>query len=144
MAAKLPTWQVGDSVYSLRLDPITGRHRVHGEGRVVRIESGTLHLATTKGPKTWAATSWPAFKTRAEGEAYVAENPTPQGSRGQMAHYGPSTAATEEKPPDSGVTNWQCGRCLWLAEGRIGEEIPDHARQCRYRGRGDPEQNGYG
>lgn len=137
MAAKLPAWQVGDAVYSLRLDPITGRHRVHGEGRVVRIVGGTLHLRSTKGPKTWPGTAWPAFKSRADGEAYVAEHSRPGGNRGQMAHYGPSTATPEEKPPDSGVTSWQCGRCLWLAE-RVGEEIPDHARQCRYRGRGDP------
>jgi hypothetical protein len=139
MPVQLPTWQVGDTVYGIRLDPNTGRFRVHGEGRVVRIEGGTLHLATTKGPATWGVSEWPAFKTRAEGEAYIAENPTPSGNRGQMAHYGPSTyVAPEETPPDSGATSWQCGRCLWLAEGRPGEEIPEHSPRCVWRGRGDP------
>ena len=87
MAPQPPAWQVGDAVYGLRLDPGTGLYRVHGVGRVVRIEGGTLHLATRKGPATWGATEWPAFKTRAEGEAYIAENPRPDKSSRPMAHY---------------------------------------------------------
>lgn len=134
MPVQLPAWQVGDTVYSLRLDPVTGRHRVFGEGRVVRIEGGTLHLQSTKGPKTWAATSWPAFKTRAEGEAYVAEHSRPGGNRGQMAHYGPSTAPAEGQ--------WQCLRCEQIREG-YQPTVPDHSPRCSYRGMGrDPERDG--
>lgn len=134
MPAQLPAWQVGDTVYALRLDPTTGRYRVHGVGRVVRIDGGTLHLATTKGPATWGVSEWPAFKTRAEGEAYVADNPTPAGSRGQMAHYGPSAAAPAAK--------WECLRCEQIREG-YEPTVPDHSPRCSYRGMGrDPHREG--
>jgi hypothetical protein len=98
-------------------------------GRIVRIEGGTLHLATVKGPATWGVSEWPAFKTRAEGEAYIAEHPTPQGERGQMAHYGPSTAAPAER--------WECGRCERL---KLGNDVTglDHSPRCPWRGKGDP------
>ncbi len=53
-----------------------------------------------------------------------------------------STGTHYENPPDSGATSWQCGRRLWLAE-RVGEEIPDHALRCPYRGTGrDPDPKG--
>ncbi len=134
MAVELPAWQIGDAVYGLVVDPATGRYRVKGIGRVVRIEGGTLHLATTKGPKTWGVTSWPAFKTRAEGEAYIAENPSPQGERGPMAHYGPSTVS-----PDS---EWECLRCEQIREG-YEPTVPDHSPRCSYRGVGrDPDPQG--
>lgn len=134
MATQLPTWQVGDSVYGLIVDPITGRYVVKGIGRVVRIEGGMLHLTTTKGSTTWGVTAWPAFKTRAEGEAYVAEHPTPGGNRGQMAHYGPSSAAAVEQ--------WECLRCARLLAG-LEPVVPDHSPRCSYRGTGrDPEPKG--
>lgn len=133
MTPKPPTWQVGDAVYGLVVDPITGHYRVLGIGRVVRIEGGTLHLTSTKGPRTWGVTAWPAFKTRADGEAYVAEHPTPQGERGQMAHYGPSSAPAER---------WECLRCEQIRAG-CEPTVPDHSPRCSYRGAGrDPDPKG--
>jgi hypothetical protein len=62
----------------------------------------------------------------------------------ETVSVGHSTSAhlPADSPPDSGVTSWECGRCLWLAEGRPGEEIPEHAPRCVWRGRGDPEPSG--
>jgi hypothetical protein len=35
---------------------------------------------------------------------------------------------------------WECGRCFWLLNGRPGDEIPEHSRQCPFRASGtDPE-----
>jgi hypothetical protein len=37
-------------------------------------------------------------------------------------------------------TDWECGRCFWLLNGKPGEEIPDHARTCPFRlSGGDPK-----
>ncbi len=87
MPHQLPDWKIGDRVYGLVVDPETGRYVVKGVGRVVSIEGGTLHLATTKGPRTWGATEWPAFKSRADGEAYLLEKSRPGNNRGPMAHH---------------------------------------------------------
>lgn len=141
MAPKPPDWQIGDAVYGLRLDPETGLYRVHGEGRVVRIEGGMLHLATTKGPRTWGVTDWPAFKTRAEGEAYIKEQPRPGGSdRGPMAHHVAVPAAAAPAPTEP---EWQCLRCERIRDGKMVDDDLDHTRRCPYRGTGrDPALDG--
>lgn len=100
MASKAPAWQVGDAVYALLVDPDTGLYKVHGVGRVMRIEGGTMHLATKKGPKTWGVTDWPAFKSRADGEAYCVEHPGPNHGRLPMAHHDAPSPKTE-KPTSS-------------------------------------------
>jgi hypothetical protein len=135
---KLPDWKIGDTVYSLRLDPSTGRYRVHGEGRVVRIEGGTLHLDSTQGPRTWPATAWPAFRTREEGEAYIAEHPGPNHGKEPMAHHTAPVAATSAPEPE-----WQCLRCERVRDGRMVDDDLDHTRRCPYRGTGrDPDVKG--
>ena len=96
MEPKQQDWKVGDAVYGLRFVASTGRWRVHGEGRIVRIDGSTLHLATTKGPKTIPAHAWPAFKTREEGEAYCREHPGPQLDSRPMAHYGADTSTPKD------------------------------------------------
>jgi hypothetical protein len=125
-------WQVGDAYYSLRLDPGTGRYVVWGEGRVVRIVGGTLHLQTrTRGVITCSATECPAFKTRADGEEYLRENPRPDRNSRPMAGHGPSSAPS-----------WQCLRCEQLREG-LDPAVPEHAPRCPYRATGrDPQRDG--
>lgn len=83
---ELPDWQVGDPVYALTVDPATNLYRVTGVGRVVRIEGAHLHLETKRGPRTWGRTEWPAFRSRADAEAYVAVKPGPNAGRLPMAH----------------------------------------------------------
>lgn len=78
---KPPDWKVGDAVYSLLIDQETFLYRVHGVGRIVRIEGATLHLATKRGPRTWGATDWPAFRSREDAEAYIRDKPGPQWSQ---------------------------------------------------------------
>jgi hypothetical protein len=42
-------------------------------------------------------------------------------------------------PEDDAGRVWECGRCAWIEEGRVGLEIPDHHRTCVFRGTGqDP------
>ncbi len=42
--------------------------------------------------------------------------------------------ATDEKPP-----RWQCGRCDWIADGKVTKELPEHSPACRFRDTGtDP------
>lgn len=133
--AKAPAWQVGDAVYGLLVDPETGLYRVHGVGRVERIEGGTMHLTTTKGTKTWGVTDWPAFKSRADGEAYILDHPGPNHGRQPMAHHG--APVTQPEP------EWECLRCERIREGKMVDDDLDHARRCPYRGTSrDPDPRG--
>lgn len=131
---ELPDWQPGDRVYGLAIDPATGRYRVRGVGRVVSIEAGKLHLATTKGPRTWGATEWPAFKSREAGEAYLREKSRPGLNNGPMAHH--------TEPVTS--SSWECGRCENIREGLAPPAwAPEHSPRCPYRGTSrDPEHRG--
>ncbi len=71
-------WQVGDAVYLRYFDASTGRYVLRGKGRIVRIEGDQLVLATrSSGEVRCSRLIWPAWKTRAEGEASLARNPTP-------------------------------------------------------------------
>ncbi len=122
MTAKLPDWQIGDRVYGLVVDPTTGRYVVKGVGRVVSIDGGTLQLATTKGPRTWGKTEWPAFKTREEGETYLLEKSRPGLNNGPMAHHtAPVTSSS-----------WECLRCEQIADG-TAPTVPEHSLWCPKR-----------
>jgi hypothetical protein len=49
---------------------------------------------------------------------------------------------TKRAPQDAPETksDWECGRCFWLLNGRPGEEVPEHSRHCPYRDAGgDPK-----
>lgn len=110
-------WQVGDAVYCRYFRADTGRYFIRGEGRVVAIEGNELVLATrTKGTIRHSRFTWPAWKSRAEGEAWIAKDPSPGGSR-PMAHHGPDF------------------ECLYCEQLRLDlpPTVPEHSPRCAKR-----------
>lgn len=116
-------WKVGDAVYARYYRSSTDSYFIRGEGRIIAIEGDELVLQTrTKGIVREKRLGWPRWKTRAEAEHDIANDPLSKQPSGPMAHYTPPT-------PEPG---WECLLCEQLRL-ELAPTVAEHAVRCPKR-----------